>query len=195
MRSITRKVAIVLSGALLSTAVVSPTLAASPKPIASQFRIEGAQTPQSQLLKSTPNGNIYLLKYPVTSIGGGAVGSAATAVATLCWTITWSVLGKDVFGFLVWQYNHKTEWCSADGKKTVQATPQVVRWGSTPGPGWGYEASGAVQTWWGTGKKTFRSFSQGHMGLCIFVLGCQNVYPWIDQTVHPNGTVSGDAGT
>lgn len=122
--------------------------------------------------------------------------SAAPLVTTSggCWQVTWSVVGKDIFGFVLWQYSQKNyNWCGDGSKITVAG--QVTRWPSNMAPFWQYSPLGDIQQWGGVGQTFQRAFSQGQMALCIPPGGCEQYqYPWVDQTVHPNGTVSGDTG-
>jgi len=72
---------------------------------------------------------------------------------------------------------------------------QVTRWPSNMAPFWRYTPLGGIQEWGGVGQTFQRAFSQAEMALCIPPGGCEQYqYPWMDQTVHPNGTVSGDSG-
>jgi hypothetical protein len=168
-------------------ALVGTILMATPALGASQSgsgATASAATPE--LVKATPNGSIYIVK--------GApqrTGSVSGATINGCWTITWIIFATDIFGIKVWQYNHRTNWCG-DGT-VITGTPQVSRWASNMAPFWAYSPVGGIQTWWGAGHKSYRSFSQGEMRLCAIL--CTYAYPWIDQTVKPNGTVTGDGGT
>lgn len=184
-------ISVLCVAATMLLALPAGTLAAAPT--------RGATAAGStEMIATTPDGAIYLTKSPVerssataSSSAGGASGLAVAAGG--CWVVTWVVFQNNLLGQRIWEYRHKTNWCSADGL-TVTATPQVVRWGSVYLAGWSYEIWGAVQKWWGANRTSYRSFSQGHFtGLCS-PFGCENKYPWIDQTVYPNGTVGGDAG-
>jgi len=177
-----------------SVILAVPVSAASPDVIATDGLGFGPGA-TVQLLRTTPVGPIYLVKVPVQAASPGTMlGTAAVVpLATSCWTITWSVVGKDLLGYTIWQYNHQTNWCTTDGK-TVAATPAVNRYASNMASWWTYSPVGGIQTWWGINHTSYRSFSQGHMqGLCS-PFGCDNAYPWVDQTVWYNGTVTGTAG-
>jgi hypothetical protein len=111
-----------------------------------------------------------------------------------CWQVTWSVVGKDVFGFVLWQYNQEIyNWCG--NGSTITTAGQVTRWASSLAPFWQYTPLGNIQNWGGVGYTYQRAWSQGRMALCIPPGGCEQYqYPWIDQIAYPNGTVGGSAG-
>jgi hypothetical protein len=111
-----------------------------------------------------------------------------------CWQVTWSVVGKDVFGFVVWQYNQEIyDWCG--NGSTITTAGQVTRWASSLAPFWQYTPLGNRQNWGGVRYTYQRAWSEGQMALCIPPGGCEQYqYPWIDQTAYPNGTVGGSEG-
>lgn len=126
---------------------------------------------------------------PKVSLAGTSV-----AAASGCWQVTWAVVGKDVFGFVLWQYNQQIyNWCG--NGSTITVAGQVTRWASNMAPFWQYSPLGNIQQWGGVGYTYQRAYSQGQMALCIPPGGCEQYqYPWINQIAYPNGTVGGDEG-
>jgi hypothetical protein len=184
---------IVVAIILASFAAAGPASAAAPT-----TRTAASAAASTWLVKTTASGPIYAQRSAVTRSSGTSMLDArsSSGVSALaaggCWNIIWMVYQNNLLGQRLWEYKHRTDWCS--NGTTVSSTPAVIRWGTIYLTGWSYEPFGAIQKWWGTNHTTYRSWSEGHMtGLCS-PFGCENHYPWVDQTVHANGTVSGDAG-
>lgn len=160
--------------------------------------IAGSSDPAKAYLGLSPSDQTAVREYlTVTSVESGPQIAPATPLVVTsggCWQVTWSVVGKDVFGFVLWQYSQKNyNWCGDGSKITVAG--QVTRWPSNMAPFWQYTPLGGIQIWGGVGATSQRAFSQGQMALCVPPGGCEQYqYPWIDQTVYPNGTVGGDTG-
>ena len=122
-----------------------------------------------------------------------ARGSAGTAPGAGCWTWRWERDAWNLFGLKLWAYFQEIDWC--DDGSTLVRDPQLLNYGATYFPFWTWVHAGD-HTWGGAGQAAFRSWTQADFSLCLAPnIGCiQNTYPWLDMTVHANGTGTGSVG-
>ncbi len=115
---------------------------------------------------------------------------ARRVIADPCWTSTWSIYGNDVFGFHLWGYFQKIDWCATGS--TITSVSRT-RWGEVYATSW--EFVGHIQNAeeGGVGYSTYRAYTQGHFQQCLGFC-FDHYYPWMDMTVHTDGTVTGSGG-
>lgn len=155
---------------------------------------QGSQPPQFDGTIIGPNGETYYVDefFSETKAKQSSL-SGFQALAVNCKSATWGVNIYDGVGVLIIRYQQKVDWCY-DGTKITSVshikTPTVYR------PIYKYNGLiGHIHSG-GVNQSSYRAYSQA--SFCMFAppaTACiWYVYPWVDMTVHGNGTVSGSAG-
>lgn len=100
-----------------------------------------------------------------------------------CTRSTHTVVGRNMYGWAVWDYNQQIDYCWQDG---VLTSAQRVKWGQVWLSFWRFNGHIGDGVWGGPGSTYFRAWTQGSFSLCLTdVIGCvQHEYPVIDQTVY-----------
>ena len=99
--------------------------------------------------------------------------------------------GKNLLGMTLWTYYQRIEWCANASAITSRTR---IRWGEVSMVGWSFKGHIGSTTGGGPGYTYYRARTQGHFCLIQYFSCVQNAYPWIDMTVHRNGTYSYTAG-
>jgi hypothetical protein len=200
-----RRLLTIIMGAAMVISVVGPVAGANPAREAGRLAESVARSSdpraafaalsarEQQAVLDFTAAVSFTTEQGVVKTASATVSSAAAAAAVQCWTWTWSRIGTNLFGFTVWKFSQKIDWCG-DGIRITNVPVRTV-WASDLGLWWAYHGLVGSSTAGGMGSSTYRSFVQGHLSYRPPVPALnQDNHPWLDMTAHADGRGTGSGG-
>lgn len=160
--------------------VLAATLALSLAAAGPAYGKEPAAKPDS----ATTAGSLQAEAPQIGAVSRKAQSGMRAFAAESCREGTWRVNWYNVFGWRIWSYVRWVRWCWSGSLLTSVSTRA---WGEVFFPGWAFR--GTISSWssGGSGRSSYRVWSQGHFCFAQYFSCVSNMYPWIDVTVYPGG--------
>lgn len=177
-----RRGPIVAVGASLALALAAVLpVAAAPSAASSDVAKLASLTAVHGQLRSVDPGTMASL---ARANGASVSDIAAIAASSACWSDSGYVQGKNILGWVIFQYNESHDWCGSGGYITY-AVPNS--WASNTNWGWTYKPPDTKTSTYGMGWNVWKEHYSGHFCYVEYFSCVNNAWPWIEFYVGGGG--------